>query len=144
MLISYDVTLRVTSPKITAAFNGKLLETADIPPPEEDARGDNLELSAGGMAATSRTRYCTGIVHEQPTTAGCERHSKVPTPRVCRQLTDHADDDDDDDRVDRARDLFGDDDDAQSSVKVGVLFARAMVMMMLDGGQSLVETVLTW
>lgn len=30
VLIIYDVTVRVTSPKITAAFNGKLLETADL------------------------------------------------------------------------------------------------------------------
>lgn len=73
MLISYDVTLRVTSPKISAAFNGKLLETADIPHPEQDALGDNLELSAGGIAAISRTRYMT---------AGSERFPRVDNPKT--------------------------------------------------------------
>lgn len=48
VLISYDVTVRVTSPKITVAFNGKLLETITL---EDDGGGD--DGNNDGMADSS-------------------------------------------------------------------------------------------
>lgn len=66
MLISYDVTVRVTSPKITAAFNGRLLETADLHDTLEefdhdgagvDGGRDNGNGNSAWDTAESRTRY---------------------------------------------------------------------------------------
>eukprot|EP00752_Nemacystus_decipiens_P001742 g1685.t1 len=67
VLITYDVSVRVMSPKITAAFNGRLLETTDL-----DLQDDTLEeVAADGAgngngysnaisgAAESRTRCTT-------------------------------------------------------------------------------------
>lgn len=62
VLIIYDVSVRVTSPKITAAFNGRLLETSDLLDTLEDVDDDGAAM--GGIrgnglseAAASRTRY---------------------------------------------------------------------------------------
>lgn len=62
VLISYDVTVRVTSPKITAAFNGRLLETADLHDTLEEVDGGhdigngNGSGNSTGDTAESRTR----------------------------------------------------------------------------------------
>lgn len=61
MLITYDVSVRVTSPKITAAFNGRLFETADLHDTLEEIDHDGTDMdgthdnSLSG-AADSRTR----------------------------------------------------------------------------------------
>lgn len=67
VLISYDVTVRVTSPKITAAFNGRLIETADLHDTLEEVGHDGANVihrghnNANGNGvwntAEGKTRY---------------------------------------------------------------------------------------
>lgn len=63
VLISYDVTVRVTSPKITAAFNGRLLETADLHDTLEEVDDDGADTdgnrgngSKNGVPNTAKSR----------------------------------------------------------------------------------------
>lgn len=57
MLIIYDVSVRVTSPKITAAFNGRLLETTDLHATLEEIDHDGADNGdIVSDAAESRTR----------------------------------------------------------------------------------------
>lgn len=53
VLISYDVTVRVTSPKITAAFNGKLVETITL---EDDDVGDGDGGNNGNNGDSNNSR----------------------------------------------------------------------------------------
>lgn len=62
VLISYDVTVGVTSPKITAAFNGRLLETTDLHDLLEevdgaDVDGGHQQSKSSSETAENRTRY---------------------------------------------------------------------------------------
>lgn len=59
VLISYDVTVRVTSPKITAAFNGKLVETVALGNDDDDDVGvgdGDTNSNTNSNSSSSRAR----------------------------------------------------------------------------------------
>ncbi|CAM9321278.1 unnamed protein product [Ectocarpus fasciculatus] len=59
ILISYDVTVRVASPKITAAFNGRLLESITLDDDDDDDGDAGVNGGVDGMADGNRTSYST-------------------------------------------------------------------------------------
>lgn len=57
VLISYDVTIGVTSPKISAAFNGRLLETTTLEDDDDAVNGHDVNgHDVNGGVVGSRIR----------------------------------------------------------------------------------------